>query len=91
MTPLMLAAVGDDEPSFYYLLDHGADIHAKCETGYTALHFLQLAEADHPGMTHALLARGADPAEKAPDGSSPRSLSSNKGNSSSFQQLNQKH
>jgi hypothetical protein len=42
-------------------------------------------------MTRALLVRGADPAEKAPDGSSPRSLSSNKGNSSSFQLLNQKH
>jgi ankyrin repeat protein len=91
ITPLMLAAVGDDEQTFYYLLDHGADIHAKSRTGYTALHFVQMGLTDHPGMTRALLARGADPLEKAIDGNSPRSLSANKGNSLSAQLLNKKN
>lgn len=91
MTPLMVAAVGDDERSFFYLLDHGANVNARSATGYTALHCVQLAETDHPDMTRALLNRGADPTQTATDGSSPRSLSANKGNTLSFQLLNQKN
>ena len=37
LTPLMLAALNDDEPSFYYLLSHGADVNAKCRKGYSVL------------------------------------------------------
>lgn len=91
LTPLMMAAVYDDEQSFFYLLDHGADIHAKSKSGFTALHFVQLGLTDHPDMTRALLLRGADPMEKAINGDTPRSLSANKGHSRSEQLLNQKN
>lgn len=91
ITPLMLAAVFEDERSFYYLLDHGADIKAKSKTGYTALHFVQMGLTDHPDMTRALLVRGADPAERATNGDTPCGLSANKGHSVSEQLLNQKN
>jgi ankyrin repeat protein len=90
MTPLMIAAVSDDEPSFYYLLDHGADIHAKSRSGYTALMYAQLAETDHPNFTRALLDHGAIPAEKAPDGADALALASKKGNTQSLQLLRQR-
>ncbi len=89
MTPLMLAAFGDDERSFYYLLDHGADINAKSHSGYTALMYLQLAEADHPDLTKALLAHGAKPSIKTADGADALTLASKKGNTASVQLLKQ--
>lgn len=39
ITPLMWAAVSNDKPSFYYLLQHGADAKAKSPGGYTTLMF----------------------------------------------------
>jgi len=90
MTCLMQAAVADDEQSFYYLLDHGAEVNRKSKTGYTALMYLQLAEVDHPEMTKALLAHGALPLEKARDGSDALALASKKGNTQSLQLLKQR-
>lgn len=87
ITPLMTAALSDDESSFYYLLDHGADIKARSKSGYTALLYLQLCEADHPEMTKALLAHGADPSDKTRYGEDALILAAKKGNSASVQLL----
>lgn len=87
MTPLMLAALNDDEPSFYYILDHGADVNAKCRKGYTALMCLQQSETDHPAMTQALLGHGALVSEKTKDGTDALSLALKKGNTHSAQLL----
>ncbi len=87
MTPLMTAALNDDELSFYYLLDHGANVNARSRTGYTTLMFLQLADIDHPSLTKTLLEHGADPAIKTRNGDDAYSMASQKGNTSSTQLL----
>jgi ankyrin repeat protein len=89
MTPLMLAAGDDDEKSFFYLLEHGADPNAKSVSGYTALMFLQLTETDHPAMTRALLDHGADPKQKDTNGDRPYDMALKKGNVGSAQLLKQ--
>ena len=89
MTPLMLAADADDEKSFFYLLDHGADPNAVCQKRYTALMFLQLTETDHPAMTQALLDHGADPKQKDTNGDRPYDMAMRKGNVRSAQLLKQ--
>jgi len=89
MTALMQAAVADDEASFFYLLDHGADVHARCKTGYTALMLAQLSETDHPAITKALLVHGAKVADKSPTGENAISLAAKKGNTESLRLLKQ--
>jgi serine/threonine-protein phosphatase 6 regulatory ankyrin repeat subunit B len=89
LSALMQAALADDEDSFFYLLDHGADVNAKSKTGYTALMCLQLAETDHPSLTKALLAHGARITEKTPAGDDAIGLASKKGNTQSLQILKQ--
>jgi len=86
---LSQAAFEDDEASFFYLLDHGANVNAKSSTGYTALMYVQTAETDHPSMTKALLAHGASIMEKTPAGDDAISLASKKGNTQSLQILKQ--
>ncbi len=66
MSPLMLAALNNDKPSFYYLLEHGANPNLKNQMGFTVLMLLQQAETDDPEMTLALLKHGANIADKAP-------------------------
>lgn len=87
LTPLMLAALNDDEPSFYYLLDHGANVNAKCKKGYTALMCLQQAEIDHPALTQALLEHGALASERTKSGIDALSLARKKGNTRSVELL----
>jgi ankyrin repeat protein len=89
MTALMTAADEDDEKSFLYLLDHGADPNAKSVSGYTALMFLQLTETDHPAMTQVLLDHGADPKQKDTNGDRPYDMALRKGNVRSAQLLKQ--
>jgi ankyrin repeat protein len=67
-TPLMTAALNADKPSFFYLLDHGADPNLKSKLGMTALMLLQLSETDDTAMTLALLKHGADASAKTPAG-----------------------
>ncbi|MDQ3277423.1 MAG: ankyrin repeat domain-containing protein, partial [Bacteroidota bacterium] len=67
ITPLMWTAINNDKPSFYYLLQHGANANAKSIREYTPLMFLAMADADDPEMTLALIKHGADPSAKAPD------------------------
>ena len=67
ITPLMWAAVSNDKPSFYFLLENGADAKAKTPRGYTTLMFLAMSEVDDPDMTLALIKHGVNPAEKALD------------------------
>jgi ankyrin repeat protein len=87
LTPLMLAALNDDEPSFYYLLDHGANVNAKCKKGYTTLMCLQQSETDHPALTQALLEHGALASEKTKGGIDALSLARKKGNTRSAELL----
>jgi ankyrin repeat protein len=87
LTPLMLAALNDDEPSFYYLLNHGANVNAKCKKGYTALMCLQQSEIDHPALTQALLEHGALASEKTKSGIDALSLARKKGNTRSAELL----
>jgi len=82
-TPLMYAAVNNDKPSFYYLLDHGADPNIKNKNGYTALMLLQQAEEDDPAMTIALLKHGAEPSIKTPAGNDALHFAMQKGNTQS--------
>lgn len=82
-TPLMFAAVGNDKPSFYYLLEHGANPNAKNKKGYTALMLLQQAEEDDPAMTKALLDHGAQPGIKTPAGNDALHFALQKGNTKS--------
>lgn len=89
MTALMQAAVADDEDSFFYLLDHGATVNARSKTGYTALMYVESAETDHPAMTKALLAHGANRTIKEPGGEDAMSLAAKKGNIESLQLLKQ--
>jgi ankyrin repeat protein len=83
ITPLMLAALSADSLSFYYLIEHGANVKLKSKNGYTCLMYLQLAETDLPEMTQALIVHGAVVSEKAHDGSDALSLALKKGNSRS--------
>lgn len=87
LTPLMTAALNDDEPSFYYILDHGANVNAKCKKGYTTLMCLQQSEMDHPALTQALLEHGALALEKTKAGIDALSLARKKGNTRSAELL----
>jgi uncharacterized protein len=87
ITPLMWTAVSNDKPSFYYLLEHGADAKAKSPRGYTTLMFLAMSEADDPAMTDALIKHGALPAEKAPDDTDALYYARLKGNTKSVELL----
>jgi ankyrin repeat protein len=87
ITPLMWTAISNDKPSFYYLLDHGADPNAKSPRGYTPLMFLSMADVDDPEMTIALIKHGADPTGKAPDVTDALFYASQKGNTKSVEIL----
>jgi ankyrin repeat protein len=82
-TPLMTAALFNDKPSFFYLLQHGADPNRKSKTGFTALMLLQQSETDDPAMTLALLKAGAQVSAKAPDGSDALTYALKRGNTQS--------
>jgi ankyrin repeat protein len=87
ITPLMFAAVSNDSLSFFYLLAHGADPNARSKRGYTVLMFVQQAEKEEQAMTQALIDRGANPLEKAPDGTDALSLARQKGNTQTVELL----
>ncbi len=86
-TPLMLAALSEDKPSFYYLLEHGADPSARMPSGCTVLMLLEQSESDQPEMTLALIKHGADPAARSNDGSDALYFAQKKGNTASVQIL----
>ncbi|MFT3934522.1 MAG: ankyrin repeat domain-containing protein [Chitinophagaceae bacterium] len=89
VTPLMWAAVSNDKPSFYYLLDHGADAKAVTPGGYTPLMFLAMSEDDDPAMTKALIEHGALPTAKAKDETDALFHARKKGNTQSATMLAQ--
>ncbi len=83
VTPLMWTAVSNDKPSFYYLLEHGADAKAKTYRGYTTLMFLAMSEEDDAAMMQALIDHGASPTAKAKDKTDALYYASLKGNTQS--------
>lgn len=86
-TPLMTAAWSNDKPSFFYLLEHGADPNLKNKKGFTALMLLEQSETDDPEMTLALIKHGAVTSEKAPDGTDALYYAQRKGNTQSAELL----
>ena len=66
-TPLMWAALSNDQASFDYLLSHGANPKALSPGGYTVLTFLARSAWDNPVMTKTLLDKGVSPTAKAHD------------------------
>jgi ankyrin repeat protein len=87
MTPLMLASLANDKPSFFYLLEHGANPNQKNHKGYTALMLLQQSEKDDPEMTMALLNHGAEATIKSNNGNDALHLAMQKGNTRSAEIL----
>ncbi|MEO5592319.1 MAG: ankyrin repeat domain-containing protein [Chitinophagaceae bacterium] len=87
ITPLMWAALSNDKPSFYYLLEHGADAKATSPRGYSTLMFLAMSEADDPDMTLALIKKGVSPAVKAFDETDALHYAMLKGNTKSVEIL----
>ncbi|HLK31167.1 MAG TPA: ankyrin repeat domain-containing protein [Puia sp.] len=87
ITPLMFAALNYDKPSFFYLLDHGADPNIKNSKGYTALMLLQQSEIDDPELTQALINHGASVSVKTSDGTDALTLAQKKGNTKSVELL----
>lgn len=87
VTPLMSAALSNDKPSFYYLLEHGADPNLRSKKGYTALMLLEQSEVDDPEMTLTLIKRGAIVSAKAPDGTDALYYAQKRGNAPSVEIL----
>jgi ankyrin repeat protein len=83
----MWAAISNDKPYFYYLLQHGADANAKSPRGYTPLIFLSMSDVDDPDMIRALVQHGADPLVEAPDVTDALFYASQKGNTQSVELL----
>jgi uncharacterized protein len=86
-TPLLFSALSHDTPSFFYLLEHGADPNAKTYQGYTPLMLLQQSETDDPEMTLALIKHGAKVSEVAPDGTDALYYAKRRGNTPSVSLL----
>ena len=86
-TPLLFAALSNDKPSFYYLLDHGADPNAKTYQGYTPLMLLEESENDDAEMALALIKHGARASEVAPDGTDALYYAKRKGETPSVKLL----
>ncbi|MGZ3922848.1 MAG: ankyrin repeat domain-containing protein [Flavisolibacter sp.] len=86
-TPLLYAALTNDKPSFYYLLEHGADPNAKTYQGYTPLMLLEESESDDPEMALALIKHGARVSEVAPDGTDALYYAKRKGDTPSTRLL----
>jgi uncharacterized protein len=91
LSALMFAGGSDDQKSFFYLLDHGANVRIKSRAGFTPLMAVQLASVDEPEMTRALLEHGADPLEKTSDGSDAFYFAQKKGNTRSLEILKKYH
>jgi ankyrin repeat protein len=86
-TPLMMASIFHDKPSFLYLLSKGANPNLKNRKGHTALMFLQQSEKDDPEMTQALLEHGAKPEAIANNGNDALYFAMQKGNTGSVKIL----
>ena len=68
-TPLKVAAVWGDPDAIHLLLDAGADIDARNEHGFTALH--HAAQQGHIAAAKALIQRGANLALLDDEGRTP--------------------
>ena len=70
------ASVGDVE-TMRLLLDHGADVNARQQMGYTPLH--GAASSGNGAMVDLLLSRGADRSAKSDDGKTPADIADARG------------
>jgi ankyrin repeat protein len=61
------------------LLEKGAEVNVRHESGYTALMYAAASENNDPEVIKALLARGAEVNVKAKDGETALSLAGRKG------------
>ena len=74
---LILSVFTGDRAIVEVVLNHGADVHAKDNSGFTALH--TAAEWGHADIVRLLLARGAEVNERNSIGNTPLHLAANAG------------
>jgi ankyrin repeat protein len=72
VAPVHAAAATRDAEIMQLLIDHGADVNARQQLGYTALH--TAAQLGDQIMLDLLLAAGADPRAAGEDGKTPADL-----------------
>ncbi len=87
--PLHSAAAGQHLEVAGLLLDHGADVNARQQGGFTPLH--AAAQNGQIDMLDLLLERGADPALATDDGKKPVDLARDAGHEAVVTRLNEIH
>lgn len=85
VAPVHAAAAMRDGATLQLLLDHGADVNARQQMGYTALH--TAAQHGDEAMVGQLLAAGADPRAAGDDGKSPADLAAAHGHAAIAERL----
>lgn len=85
VAPVHAAAAARDVATMKLLIDHGANVNARQQMGYTALH--TAAQLGDLAMVDLLLAAGADPHAAGDDGATPAGLAGNHGHSAIGERL----
>lgn len=87
VAPVHTAAAVRDAATMELLLQHGADVDARQQLGYTALH--TAAQLGDEVILDLLLARGADPRASGEDGRTPADLATAHGQTQIVKRLTQ--
>ncbi|MEE4143199.1 MAG: ankyrin repeat domain-containing protein, partial [Halieaceae bacterium] len=77
MTPLLVAVENGDTAAAVLLLDHGANVNAGNQLGYSPL--MAAAEAGQVAMVSLLLSRGANPRARDQEGMDASTLARKRG------------
>jgi ankyrin repeat protein len=85
VAPVHAAAAVRDIAIMQLLIDHGADVNARQQMGYTALH--TAAQHGDDVMLDLLLAAGADPRAAGDDGKTPADLAAAHGHTAIVERL----
>ena len=85
VAPVHAAAAMRDCETMQLLIDHGANVNARQQLGYTALH--TAAQHGDDSMVEQLLAAGADPRAAGDDGKCPADLAAAQGHAAIAERL----
>jgi ankyrin repeat protein len=85
VAPVHAVAAVRDAAIMQLLIDHGADVNARQQMGYTALH--TAAQHGDDVMLDLLLAAGADPRAAGDDGKTPADLAAAQGHTAIVERL----